>query len=63
MDPGLSGRVLGSCKEVNVADLALQWKRNTLVNGRQRLGNDTKNRGGVCGGHAPQELVAEEPPF
>ena len=41
-DPGLSGRVLGSRKEVNVADLALQSKRNTLVNGRQRLGNDRK---------------------
>ncbi len=52
-DTGLSGRVLGSGKEVNVAGLALQLKLNTLVNARQRLGNDAKGTKGLVGFWVP----------
>ena len=45
-DAGLSGRVLGSGKEVNVASLALHLQPSILVNGRQHLRNDTKRNKG-----------------
>ena len=59
-DTGPNGRVLGSGKEVNVANLALHSMLSTMVNGERRLAIDSKRTNGRHRIRAQYALSKEE---